>query len=61
MHYGNYAFSSNGQPTIVANNGMQLLEAYDKTSLSSLDIEALKRAYGPSIFNTFSRLISEKK
>ena len=48
MHYGNYAFSSNGQPTIVANNGMQLLEAYDKTSLS-LDIKALKRAYAPSI------------
>ena len=45
MHYGNYAFSSNGQPTIVAKNGMTLLEAYDKTSLSQLDIEALKRAY----------------
>ena len=47
MHYGNYDFSNNGLPTIVAKNGMALLEAYYKTSLSDLDIIALKRAYSP--------------
>ena len=45
MHYGNYAFSSNGQPTLVAKSGVQLLEAYAKTAISSLDVAALRAAY----------------
>ena len=46
MHYDNNAFSSNGQPTIVAKDGKPILE---KTTLSDLDIEAIKRAYSPGI------------
>ena len=45
MHYGNYAFSSNGKPTIVAKSGGKLLEPYDKTAISSLDVAALRAAY----------------
>jgi hypothetical protein len=45
MHYGNYAFSSNGKPTLVAKSGVKLLEAYAKTSISSLDVAALRAAY----------------
>ena len=45
MHHGNNAFSANGKPTIVAKSGVQLLEIYEKTSISSLDVAALRAAY----------------
>ena len=49
MHYGAYAFSTNGQATITAvAAGTTLLDAYQKTALSSVDITALKSAYSVS-------------
>ena len=45
MHYGNYAFSSNGQATIVAKSGVPLREAYQKAFISDLDVAALRRLY----------------
>ena len=45
MHYGNNAFSSNGQPTIVAKSGFPLREAYQKSFISDLDVAALRRLY----------------
>ena len=48
MHYGAYAFSSNGQATITAISGVTLLDAYQKTALSTLDVTALRAAYSVS-------------
>ena len=46
MHYGAYAFSSNGQATIEAKQaGITLIDAYQKTSLSTSDVSALRLAY----------------
>ena len=45
MHYGSYAFSANNLETIVAASGQTLLDAYEKTELSSLDVTALRKAY----------------
>jgi len=48
MHYDNYAFSNNGQPTIVAKSGLKLLATYQKTDaqiLSSLDVQAIRSFY----------------
>ena len=48
MHYDNYAFSNNGQPTIVAKSGIKLLATYQKTDaqiLSSLDVQAIRSFY----------------
>ena len=65
MHYGAYAFSSNSQPTIVAKQaGITLLEPYDKTSLSTSDVEALRKAYpGFKIiqFSIFCTLLFESQ
>ena len=48
MHYGSLSFSKNNQPTITAKSGVPLLEAYQKTALSTLDISALRLAYSVS-------------
>jgi hypothetical protein len=48
MHYDNYAFSNNGQQTIVANNGVRLKPSYSKTDaeiLTELDVQAIKTFY----------------
>ena len=48
MHYGAYSFSKNNLPTITAISGVTLLDAYQKTALSTLDISALRLAYSVS-------------
>ena len=45
MHYGSYSFTSNGLATIVAKSGATLLDAYQKTDLTSTDIKSIKKAY----------------
>jgi hypothetical protein len=43
MHYGKYAFSANGQPTIVTRNGARIGQ---RSGLSPLDVAAVKQIYG---------------
>ena len=45
MHYGNYAFSRNGLPTIVAKSDITLYESYAKSALSNLDVAEIIAAY----------------
>ena len=45
MHYDNYAFSSNGKPTIVAKSGATLLPSYKKFMLTKTDVAEIKRRY----------------
>jgi hypothetical protein len=45
MHYGSYAFSSNGQPTIVRADNGGIIEA-NRTGLSQGDVEAIGHLYG---------------
>jgi hypothetical protein len=46
MHYDNYAFSKNGQPTIVAKKpGVTLLPSYKKFMLTQTDVAEIKRRY----------------
>ena len=45
MHYEYNAFSSNGQATITALNGAQLLGAWQKTSLTATDIQEIRKYY----------------
>ena len=46
MHYEWNAFSKNGQATITPKQaGVQLLAAYQKTSLSPVDIAEIKKYY----------------
>ena len=45
MHYDNFAFSLNGEPTIVAKNGVTLLPSYKKFMLSQIDKAEIKKRY----------------
>ena len=56
MHYGNYAFSSNGQATIVAKSGVPLREAYQKSHITDLDVAAIRRIYNCKLFNYYHLL-----
>ncbi len=52
MHYGSYAFSSNGERTIIPKqSGVTLIEAYDKTTMSSSDAQVIQKTYA-GICNT---------
>lgn len=48
MQYGEYAFSFNGQKTIIPKDGSHLIEAYDKTDaqiMTASDISAVRQRY----------------
>ena len=48
MQYGEYAFSSNGQKTIIPKDGSRLVEAYNKNDaqiLTASDISAVRQRY----------------
>jgi len=57
MHYGSYAFSSNGQPTMVSktNPSVPFVEPYDKTP-TKCDVLRLNRHLGCSGFTTFTQV-----
>ena len=44
MHYSAYAFSKNGNPTIVAKNGLK--ELGQRAGMSPTDIKELNAVYG---------------
>jgi hypothetical protein len=46
MHFDNYAFSSNGQPTLTAKQNVQLYPSSQKVSLSSIDVQKIRNMYG---------------
>ncbi|GFY69515.1 zinc metalloproteinase nas-15 [Trichonephila inaurata madagascariensis] len=45
MIYGNKAFSTNGQPTMVARNGQRLTEPYEKNGMTQSDITRVNKMY----------------
>jgi hypothetical protein len=46
MHFGSYAFSSNGSETIVPKQSVVILtDYYTKTGLSSRDVEVIQKSY----------------
>lgn len=55
MQYGEYAFSGNGQKTIIPKDGSTLIEAYDKNDaqiLTASDISAVRQRYQCTAGNT---------
>ncbi len=46
MHLDNYAFSSNGQATIISKQNIQLFPTSQKVSLSSIDVQKVRSMYG---------------
>ena len=59
MHYDAYAFSTNGQSTIVPKqSGVQLLNAALKDALSSDDVSEIRKAYGATE-NTINKICNK--
>lgn len=52
MHYDTYAFSSNGQPTIVRNDGGVIHGSYDRETPSDVDVKKMKIIYCTSVKTT---------